>query len=440
MANRLLVACLVLLGAGTAHALTVLTAGKHAVFRTDSALVRIGKDRALATVLDPTCASGLATTFQVGAYLQSTWRLASSPEVTLPCDKWRKTRAGYAYEDDAGTSGGVQRITYTPKKLVIQLGGSGYAAPAGPVGYIETWLTLGTTRLLARFHGFRQNTATRLVTQKPSAAGAEGEAGFWDVILGDDNSEARQQATIAALTKAVRRSKRDGRSYFLLGMIHLYRFGVRTPDWRAVTDEAKGEIRAADVAFDKAVPLLWNGQVGDSRVPGFAAATKFARGIAEGDTALADAGYAALDVAIAVNGFFNAFDLIPVIQAVPRTDPRFQPSLDKIRAYLSNPEVGRCVNDQPELCNNRGFAPRNLSGTLLLFGDVNAKAGDAAAAKSLYDLAALFNDPTYEFASLVTARQQDVNARVARYLDDDPANDDPIVGAGEQTCATCHHR
>lgn len=420
-------------------ALTVLTSGKHAIFRSTSGLVRVGRDRALAELVDPTCASELATTVQIGAYLQSTARLSTKPADTLPCEGWRKTRGGYVYTDDAGTVG-VRRIAYGRDGLVVKLGGTGYSAPGGPVGYVELWLTLGTTRLVARFHNFQVNTATELVTRKTSRAAAAGEAGFWDVLLGDDRSEARQQATIRSLTQASRRSKRDGRSRFLLAMLHLYRFGARIDGYDSVSDEAKNEIRAADDGFASSVPLLWDGTAGDSRVPGFAAAAKFARGIVDDDAARAAAGLADLNEALRVNTFFNVFDLIPVIQALPRTDPRFQPAVDAVVGYLRDPETLACLATQPEICSNDGLAPRNLSGATLLFGDVWAKAGDVTRAKTWYGIAAASGGPSYRFNALAQARLADADARVARYLDDDPTNDDQIVGIGEENCAVCHNR
>ena len=160
-----LVTGLVLTGV-PAHALTVLTADKQAVFRTGSALVRVGGDRALASLVDPTCPSGLASTLQVSAYLQATARVAAGPVIPLQCANWRRTHAGFVYRDKA------HRIVYSRDKLQIQLGGTGYAFPGGPVGYVELWLNVGTTRLLTRLHAFRKNDATQLVTRKPSSAAA----------------------------------------------------------------------------------------------------------------------------------------------------------------------------------------------------------------------------------------------------------------------------
>src|SRR5262249_41301398 len=149
--------------------------------------------------------------------------------------------------------------------------------------------------------------------------------------------------------------------------------------------------------FERAVPLLWNGQIGDSRVVGFAAATKFGKGIADGDEALVADGLRDLDAAIAVNEFFNVFDLIPVMQALPPGDPRFHDAFPRWTTYLGRPETLGCVGTQPEICANDGFAPRGITGALLLFGDVYAKGGDLTQATTWYSLANALTTPGYRF-------------------------------------------
>lgn len=432
-------ALLLLVGAD-ARALTVLTTGRQAIFRAESALVRVGKDRALASLVDPTCAGGVASSIQVAAFPQATSRVVGAPAAALACERWRKNAKGFVYTDDGAAAPGVRRIVYARGQLVIRLGGAGYTPPPGPVGYAEVWLTVGSERLLARFHSFARNEATLLVSRKPSRVAADGEAAFWDVLHGDDYSEARQQEAIALLERGSKRSRKDGRAPFLLAMMHLYRFGLHLTDFAQPGDQAKLEIAAAHQAFQRALPLLWDGTRGDSRVPGFAAAAKFAKGFVEGDDALAAEGLADLVVAIAANAFFNVFDLIPVIQAVPRSDPRFASAFAYVDAYLTNPETLACVGAQPEICNNAGLAPHNLSGSLLLFGDVYAKGGDVDQAKTWYNLASVLTPPPYRFQALLDDRVANADARVARYLDGDPSNDDPIVGMGEENCATCHTR
>jgi hypothetical protein len=427
-----------------AAAFQVLTVGKVARFanRGDPArnggVVIVGRDRALATLHDPTCPSTSAVTIEV--YLQSTYRDAILARVELDCARWSATAKGYRYTDPTGT---VRAVRYGRRGLRIEIAGPGFTPIGGPVGFVQADLQVGTEILRARFHNFARNDATRVMSRKPSAAAATGEAGFWDVLLGDDASEARQAATIRSLEKAIRRDRRDGRSRFLLAMIRLYRFGQRVTSYHDVSAQAREELRAANAAFTAALPLLWDDvrAAGDSRVPGFAAGAKYVQGLVEGDAALAAAGLADLARAVEVNPFFNVFDYIPVLQALPPSDPVFQQAFALVAGYLNDPETLACVVAQPEICANAGLAPHNIQGSLVLFGDVFAKAGDLAQAQLWYGLVAAFPDTaTWRFASIAQDRVANAATRVARYADADPGNDPPIIGAGAEACAVCHAR
>ena len=93
------------------------------------------------------------------------------------------------------------------------------------------------------------------------------EAAFWDTLWAD---RPRDAAALAFLRDAVRHDPRDGRSQFLLGMLHLYRSGgdPATFDFTHPTEAGKREARAAQEPLDRAVELLPR----DTRVPGFRAA------------------------------------------------------------------------------------------------------------------------------------------------------------------------
>jgi len=95
-----------------------------------------------------------------------------------------------------------------------------------------------------------------VVTHRPSPDAAAGEAAFFDVLLGDATAEERQEAAMAALERAAKRSRRDGRSRFLLGMLHLYRFRRLAPEANAANAAAQAEIRASDELLQQARRLL----------------------------------------------------------------------------------------------------------------------------------------------------------------------------------------
>jgi hypothetical protein len=437
-----------------ARAITVVTVGKSAVLRQasggGSALFRIGRDPAFAALDDPTCAGGGRMTLQVASYPVATSRLDALPKATLPCAGWKRQGDGYVYRDPAGATGGVQKVVYASSRFLARFGGSAYRHVPGPVGYAELWIEVGGARLNVRFHNFKTNGADRIVARRPSAAAAEGEAAFWRVLHGDDHSTAQQNTALLQLTKAVKRDKKDGWSQFLIAMMHLYRFAQATPQWDQVSADALDDMVAANDAFQKSVPLLWDGQTGDSRVPGFAAAAKFGLGVAQNDAALQAEGLADLEAAVAINAFFNVFDLIPVVQALPPTDPRFMQVFPLLKTYVSDPNTLACVASQPEICADVGLAPRNVAGALMLFGDVFVKgagldpANLTQAETFFYPIASVGASavPNYRFADAVAERvgPGKAAARAALYADADPSNDPPIIGAGPQACAVCHYR
>jgi hypothetical protein len=437
-----------------ARAITVVTVGKSAVLRQGNdgatALFRIGRDPAFATLVDPTCAGGGRMALQVASYPVATARIDALPEATLPCAGWTRHGQGYVYRDAAGATGGVQKVVYARSRFLARFGGSAYRHVRGPVGYTELWIEVGDARLNVRLHNFRTNAADRIVTRRPSTTAAAGEAAFWRVLHGDDHSAAQQQTALLQLTKAVKRDRKDGWSQFLLAMMHLYRFGQATTRWDQVSAEALDDMVAANDAFQKSVPLLWDGQTGDSRVPGFAAAAKFGLGVAQHDAALQAEGLADLQAAVAINAFFNIFDLIPVVQALPATDPRFAQVFPLLQTYIDDPNTLACVLSQPEICSDVGLAPRNVAGALMLFGDVFVKGvvldpANVAAAQNFYypiAQAGAAQVAGYLFADALAERAGPGNAlaRAALYQDADPTNDPPIIGAGPQACAVCHYR
>jgi len=422
----------------------VLTVGKIARFenRGDPAqnggVVVVGRDRALRTLHDPRCPA--ASAVEVEAYLQSTFRDALLAHVDLDCAKWSRSGNGFRYSDPDGT---IRSIYYSRIGLRIDVRGPGYTPIAGPVGFLQTQLQIGDQILRARFHNFRRNDAQVVWSRRPSTAAALGEAAFWDALLGDDSSEAREQECLQLLARAVRQDSGDGRSHFLLAMLHLYRFAQRVSRFEDASAEAIAELSAANASFATAVPLLWNDAAGagDSRVAGFAAAAKYTLGALQHDDALRAQGLADLERAVEVNSFFNVFDYIPVLQFLPPSDPVFQQAYTSFTTYLTDPATLQCVATQPEICSNAGFAPHNIQGSLTLFGDIYAKAGDLAQAELWYGLVRLFPDtPSWLFLPAIQQRTANTAARIALYADDDASNDPLVIGAGPEACVNCHNR
>lgn len=424
--RRVVIAIALLLSARDARGLTVLTAGKQALVTPARTIFRFSHDAALASVEAPTCPA------------TSSVQIASSnafpAPVALPCEKWKRRGGAYRYRDRTGAAGGVRDIVLGKGRLRIAVRGT---TVTGPVGYVEVWLNVGDARYMGRFHNFRRNDGRAIVTRRPSRAAADGEAAFFATLLGDAD---RVDTAQASLERAIAHDPKDGRSHFLLGMLHLLRAGRELSDYAHASEVARDESALASRALDAAVPLLLD----DTRVPGFRAAATYVDGVVHGDPIRRDLGLAQLRDAFALNPLFNLFDFVGVVPpTVPRTDPLYAEAM----AYLSQSlaTIGEACAGRDEVCGNVGLAPHNQGGTFLLFGDLFAKAGVLAGtgldnARSFYRLAATLEGPAWRFRGLAQARLATAADRVAAYQDADPANDPGIVGSGAEACATCHYR
>jgi len=431
--------CLAVLPPLPADALTLLTAGKQATFYdrpgtgSDSARIEVRGEGALRGAPNPrSCAQAAA--LEIASYPVAQNLVVKNLVVPLPCAGWHPSGTGHRFRDAAA---GVE-VRLASDALAIRVSGGAYTAVAGPVGYVEAWLTLGDERYLIRFHDFARNDERAILARRPAAAAAAGEAAFWATLWGDAE---REEETIDLLERAVSLNRRDGRSRFLLGMMHLYRFGNATPDLHRASAFARAEIDAATRAFRVATPLLWDGTRGDSRVPGFAAAATYVRGVATGDQGAIARGLDELEVAYDANPLFNSFDLIGVVPpVVAPTDPLYERAVEVLDAALSG-QIGSCAGGQDEICGNRGMAPHNGEGAFLLFGDIYAKAGRASDAQVWYDAAAGLGASSgwdARFVAIARSRAASVAERVALYQDGDPANDPSFIGSGPGACSYCH--
>ena len=423
------------LGAVPAHpagALTLFTSGKVGDFRPTRATVRVGADRALRTLRRPTCPAASSVRFALSRRGDD---FEDHGEVALPCTRWRAANGGYRYHAPDGGPGGVREIVYTRRRLVIRAEGSGYTPVAGPVAYVEAWLTIAGERHLVRLQNFRRNAADRVASRRPSRAAAMGEAAFWDTLWAD---RPRSDEALRFLERAVHDDSGDGRSQFLLGMLRLYRStrACAEFDFLALCDAGKAEGAAAQTPLDRAVELLPN----DSRVPGFRAATSYANGFEQHDDALLARGQQQIEAAITANPLFNSFDAFAVVAPIlPGTDPYYQdrilPLVDLVFGSAS------CLLTLPEICNNLGMAPHNLEGTTLLLGDIDAKGGRLAGAKTWYGLGqAIGRGTAYRYQSDLDDRVAHAADRVAAYQDADPTNDPPLIGGGGGSCVYCHNK
>jgi hypothetical protein len=165
-----------------AEGITVLTVGKLARFRGGAGMIRVGRDSQLASPPAPTCPAPSAV--ELSSHPEPTQRVVVATAVDLDCARWKAKRGRFVYDDPAAT-GGVRKITYGRKGLVITFEGGGFTAPVGPLGYLQAWLTVGSTRFNTRVHNWKRNQLGLLVSRKPSNDAARGERAFWSVLHGD---------------------------------------------------------------------------------------------------------------------------------------------------------------------------------------------------------------------------------------------------------------
>jgi len=416
-----------------ASAITLLTAAKVGKFKhANGAKVSVAvkaKAAMEAPLPSPLCPA--ESSFEVALYTAA-GGFESRGVIDLDCASWTAQGDGYTYKQLAGS---VSKVVLRPNKVVVKAGGPGIGQGIepidGPVAYVEAWLTVGGARHLFRFHEFKRNEPGRILSAKPTRAGAAGEAAFWDTLWG---IAARSDETLALLTQAVADDPGEGRSHFLAGMMHLYRAGAPA-DAIGATPETVAEVTAAAAALDQAVELLPD----DPRVAGFRAAATFTLGLATGDQGTIDTALDQLADAVAQDPFFNSFDLFATASVIPASDPLYDQILDLADAALAQ---GACFATAPELCGNAGMAPHNAEGTFVLLGDIAAKAGRLADAQARYGLAKfLATASQYDFQAIVDDRVDTAAARVALYGDGDPAND-PLFIDQElgNSCVACHQR
>lgn len=276
-------------------------------------------------------------------------------------------------------------------------------------------------------------TATTTPTFDAAALAAAGEAAFFDTLYGIQNREAE---TISLLGSVVTADANAGRSFFLLGMMHLYRASKALEGrYNDPSEFVLTEAALAQSALDEAVPKTPE----DTRVPGFRGAVTYLNGVLHQDEDRKQLGLQQLRAAVELYPDFNNFSFLgTVAPVVSPKDPLFAESLELVQKAL----VGGCTPDtQPEICGNAGKAPHNTQGAFILFGDMYAKAGLPDQALPYYQLTLILPGiDTWPFREIANERIATVQERAALWNDEDPTNDPRFIGSGPEACAICHFK
>jgi len=256
------------------------------------------------------------------------------------------------------------------------------------------------------------------------------DAAFWQTLHG---AAERGDESLALFTDAIEADATDGRSYFLKGMMHLYRYGRSLTDFVEFSDFARQEIVQANADLDMAVEL-----VPENRgYPGFRGAATYQNGITNADPELEQLGIDQLRASMELWPLFNRFSFLGTVAAVvPPDAPIFTEAVEHLVDLLGPEGLSMCT---PQICGNAGRAPSNLEGSGILFGDIFAKAGNLTQARGWYQLAVGSGTASgWAFTELARERAANVAARIALYQDEDPSNDPPLVGLANESCAICH--
>ncbi|MBM4247466.1 MAG: hypothetical protein FJ148_27370 [Deltaproteobacteria bacterium] len=438
--SLLLLLCAAALAPRPAAAFEILTRDKDARFVHDESgggwsHVRVGADRALRELEDPRCPA--VSKIRVSSYKDN--RVVGEPLAELPCSEWRKIPDGFLYSDPAGSVAGIEKVRYTTRGLEVHAAAPGPTPIVGPVGFTQLNLEIDGRRFIARFHDFTRNDDVSVVAKRPSRAAADGEAAFWDTLLGNAN---RDLESLELLGRATQQNPRDGRSHFLTGMMHLQRSERTDTDPRHMSAAGRLELLRAVQAFDRATPLLWDGVRGDSRVPGFASAALYKKGVAYGEPDTTARGFQAMSDAADVNPLFNGFIPFGAGPIAPPDSDEYALILHLLDDVF--PTVFADCVGQNEICFNGGLAPHNLEGTFVLSGDLYTKAGRIAEAQRFYENAADAGEISgWNPRFVARARELAATApeRADLYGNDDPDDDPPFTDfGGAGNCAYCHNQ
>lgn len=229
-------------------------------------------------------------------------------------------------------------------------------------------------------------------------------------------------------------------------VLRLWRLTESTRDPKFGLLDAAPVLLEAQARFETARRLA----PGDGRLNGWSAALTLRSGQALGLSTQIDAGKRELEASIAAYPAFNLFVQGASLSALPRTDPDFAKATDKMYATLK--ECGYALDPQKPVlpadamptvsggvCGNSSYAPHNLEGLFLNFGDAMVKAGKPDIAKVLYGNAQTRSSyATWPYRPKLEERITNAEKNAASFADTDPANDFKMPIEDGYFCVTCH--
>lgn len=257
--------------------------------------------------------------------------------------------------------------------------------------------------------------------RNPQAVAAE--AAFFDALNRDPS---RRDAAVRELYDALRADPRDARTNLWIGMAHF---------WIAAEGDRADPSHLADLIvarhfLSRAAEL----DPRDTRIPSWLCSAEHAVALAEGNAAAAAAAEARLVEAARADPTFHSVALAIMRWNLPRDSEGFTEALDTLRNAATADEADTSGVNMPRW-------PHNVEGFCLAAAQYELRAGQTRRAAVLLNFAQ--EQPsinTWPFRALAERTMDDLPGLAARYADDDPTNDPPLVVGPRSgvSCRVCH--
>jgi len=236
---------------------------------------------------------------------------------------------------------------------------------------------------------------------------------------------------IAALDAAVKATPNEEKLHLFLGLAHLWRLAEPLPGEDAPAMQAPSAIGARD-HLERAYELCPT----DHRIAAWLGPVLVRFGRALNDQPTIDRGLAVLDRGIAHYPSFVLFSKLLVFADLPHDAPDFVKAVDavfqNVHACGATPADPACTN---------ATVPHNAEGAGLFLGDALAKGGHRAEAEAAYRAAA--EGPAFaswSFQAELSARTANLDDRIARLRNTDPADDPAVAWQSTTQCMVCHQQ
>ncbi len=128
---------------------------------------------------------------------------------------------------------------------------------------------------------------------------------------------------------------------------------------------------------------------------------------------------------------FNNFSLAISFAPLPLDTPYPQMALDRLDS------IADC-GARTDVCRN-DVIPHNIEGSLMTYGDIHARMGNAEQARSYYQQALDYpGAATWQYRDHAQAILDSLDERIERFTNDNAADDPLFFSAGETSCVGCH--